>query len=613
MGFEFYLIVNVCLTKANRQKYQLCQFSKFEASKYQTPYLSVPKNQRVKLVNIESQPTPYIPASRYAHTATLIGTKLYFLGGIGASPDGTFTNSSSPRADFFTLDLSASFDTGKDRVPWEDLKKTDASVPEVAWGTAAVGGTNKATIYLFGGSMSGDSPIRLFDTTNWPGDSSHTSNSSNAHKKRELTLNRKKRQIEISGIRPTPTPKLFKKRDDSVSPSLTTVTSPWPYDLTITSYACVYTVDNSPVVPGCGPGNGKPQRIYLLGGYDAQKTVVNEKRQVPDDVNANSYTKTYKVAVTTSTSNTSSKKTPTSMIADYTATYVEKYNSIIYIGGKSETGEFIDMSNIWVYNIDKKTFSIVSASSEGFSVSPRIGHSSVLVQKNCQIIVYGGQDKSNQTAAPDLLILDITNETSFRWQQKTATNSPTSPFRHTATFFDRYMIVAFGRLTTSPDQANEKITLLDVESFSWVTSYTQNSSGSSFTNKGLIIGLLVATGALLFIVVVLFLKYRQRGYIFRKRSSPGEYADAVVKNDKGDSEIPRKEDLDGDGATKTPQQPALLTPILHTSSMFGKIVRTPVISKVVPLDVKVAPNAVLLMPPHAVSSRTLRERSREEE
>ncbi|CAG8478359.1 9084_t:CDS:2 [Ambispora leptoticha] len=631
-----------------------------------------------------TRPPPFIPDSRYAHTATLVGTKLYFLGGI-TSPDGNFTNSSLPQAEFFTLDLSKSFDTTQnEQMPWENL--TNPSVPAIAWGAAAVGGADNATIYLFGGvnpsdnTTAQDSVIYTIDTIASP--------NINAHKKRELRLKRR----EINSTTPTPTStKLFKKRDDANS--LTTVTAPWPYSLTITSYECVYP--NVTPLPPCGPGNGKaivnrsvstsitsitsttnyetttsssssinpsptssnipPKRNHLACAIDNQLRIYyldGIDPQQARSANAPTPTSTSGVASTgfdfdNSVSNDASNGTigkrivsefdlydtrnntwSTGMqkngayfpaMADYTATYVENSNSIIYIGGINATGGFNDMSNILVYGIDKNQFWFVPASSQAVSVpvSSRIGHSSVLVQNN-RIIVYGGLNEQKQPATPELLILDITNQTSFSWRQQATTNPrQASPFQHTATLVNRYMIVAFGRLTTSPDRANDKITLLDVDSFSWVTSYTLNSPGS-FTNQVLIIGLLVATGVLLLIAVGLFLLYRRRGYLFRKGSSwPVVNGDTNVENDgsgdyNGYVDSRREKSDDERARTNASQPPALLTPILHSSSMFGKIARTPVISKIVPLDVKVAPNAVLLAPPQAVSSRLLRERSREE-
>ncbi|CAG8607999.1 7990_t:CDS:2 [Ambispora leptoticha] len=541
-----------------------------------------PLSESSKLIHIKrslsstSQP-PFIPASRYAHTATLVGKKLYFLGGI-TSPDGIFTNSSLPQAEFFSLDLSTTFDTTQnEQMPWENLM--NPSVPAIAWGTAAAGGANNATIYLFGGVGSGDntqdSLVYTFDTT------IVSSNINNTHKKRELTLKRKERRK----ITPTPTSaKLLKKRDNTNS--LTTVNQVWPFSLTMTTYECVFPT-TSPLPP-CGPGNGKPilgtsasapasastansapatgsasitdsvfltsyplptsnshniKRLKLACAVDNQLRIYYLDGILPK----NSTTSSATSGIPNNNNNTASTNdasngfngerivsefdvydtlnnlwsTMTQMngvyvppMADYTATYVETFNSIIYIGGINETGEFNDMSKILVYSIDKNQFWFVPASNQGVSVpvAPRIGHSSVLAPNN-QIIVYGGQTEKNQPATPELLILDVTAQTSFIWLQQAITNPrQASPFRHTATLVDRYMIVAFGRLTTSPDRANDKITLLDVESFSWVTS-NQPDSPHSPVNV-LTLTLLVAGVSLFFIVVGLCLFYKRRGYTF---------------------------------------------------------------------------------------------------
>jgi hypothetical protein len=51
------------------------------------------------------------------HTATLVGTKIYFLGGSTSDGSGDLLN------DFFYLDISKSFDKTEQELPFVDLIK----------------------------------------------------------------------------------------------------------------------------------------------------------------------------------------------------------------------------------------------------------------------------------------------------------------------------------------------------------------------------------------------------------------------------------------------------------------------------------------------------------
>jgi hypothetical protein len=86
----------------------------------------------------------YVPMKRAFHTATLVGDKIYFLGG--------YTNLSNYTNDFFTLDVSKSF-KGSEGYPFEDLSYLSVSVPEHNRATTSVGGRSKDTIFLFDGHM----------------------------------------------------------------------------------------------------------------------------------------------------------------------------------------------------------------------------------------------------------------------------------------------------------------------------------------------------------------------------------------------------------------------------------------------------------------------------
>src|SRR3954452_20636051 len=73
------------------------------------------------IFNINCQ--QYVPTGRYLHTATLVGTKIYFLGGV-ISIEPQFTN------EFFYLDISKSFDKTKGALPFVNLSDKASEIPK---------------------------------------------------------------------------------------------------------------------------------------------------------------------------------------------------------------------------------------------------------------------------------------------------------------------------------------------------------------------------------------------------------------------------------------------------------------------------------------------------
>src|ERR1043165_10147550 len=69
----------------------------------------------------------YVPMGRSMHTATLVGTKIYFFGGaigrINIDKDLKTLN------DFFYLDISRSFDKTKEALPFVDLTDKASEIP----------------------------------------------------------------------------------------------------------------------------------------------------------------------------------------------------------------------------------------------------------------------------------------------------------------------------------------------------------------------------------------------------------------------------------------------------------------------------------------------------
>jgi N-acetylneuraminic acid mutarotase len=96
------------------------------------------------IVNINCQ--QYVPKERSLHTATLVGTKIYFLGG-AENPESTkFLN------DFFYLDVSKSFDKEK-ALPFIDLTNKASEIPPHYGAATTVFGALKDSIFFFGGDI----------------------------------------------------------------------------------------------------------------------------------------------------------------------------------------------------------------------------------------------------------------------------------------------------------------------------------------------------------------------------------------------------------------------------------------------------------------------------
>ncbi|RIA87923.1 hypothetical protein C1645_827084 [Glomus cerebriforme] len=86
---------------------------------------------------------------RSLHTATLIGTKIFFLGGAL----GSINRVLQPSNDFFYLDISKSFDKTNGNLPFIDLNYKALEIPPHYGSAATAFGTPKDSIFLFGGDM----------------------------------------------------------------------------------------------------------------------------------------------------------------------------------------------------------------------------------------------------------------------------------------------------------------------------------------------------------------------------------------------------------------------------------------------------------------------------
>src|SRR5581483_554128 len=110
----------------------------------------------------------YVPIGRCFHTATLIGTKIYFLGG-ATSINSVILQTTNYTNDFFYLDISNSFNK-TNALPFVNLTNTSSEIPPHFAAATSVFGEPRDSIFFFGGDMGmyNDYPSKLtisFNTT----------------------------------------------------------------------------------------------------------------------------------------------------------------------------------------------------------------------------------------------------------------------------------------------------------------------------------------------------------------------------------------------------------------------------------------------------------------
>ncbi|CAG8699718.1 4164_t:CDS:2 [Funneliformis caledonium] len=94
------------------------------------------------LIEVNSQTNPFIPIQRYGHTATIIDSKIYFLGG----RDVVDTDRSG--REFFYFEVSGPFNT--QNILWHDLTNIN-TVPAHLSAASVKGGINNKNLFLYGG------------------------------------------------------------------------------------------------------------------------------------------------------------------------------------------------------------------------------------------------------------------------------------------------------------------------------------------------------------------------------------------------------------------------------------------------------------------------------
>ncbi|CAG8823986.1 26377_t:CDS:2, partial [Gigaspora margarita] len=153
--------------------------------------------------------------------------------------------------------------------------------------------------------------------------------------------------------------------------------------------------------------------------------------------------------------------------------------------------------------------------------------------QNGTIIIFGGQSSTNYIQAPpDLVMLD-TNVYPMKWRalNVSSTNAPPSLTCHSATLFDNFMIIAFGKITVASGgsgKLNSQIYVFDILNNEWVTSTNRTSNSTNLNNKStniisnsqipVVIILFIVIGLIIFFTIVGALIYRKyRNYIMEEK------------------------------------------------------------------------------------------------
>ncbi|KAF0539797.1 galactose oxidase [Gigaspora margarita] len=160
---------------------------------------------------------------------------------------------------------------------------------------------------------------------------------------------------------------------------------------------------------------------------------------------------------------------------------------IIYIGGVTQSnsgdnGTRLLMTEIYVFDTIQLTWSLKTANSpNSVNIDPRVGHTAVLAPDNHTIVIFGGmQDGFAQiTAYPVFILLDVKSEP-FQYLAPTPSGSAPPPLAfHTATLYQKYMIVAFGNITNDFGPSNNTsayVYLMDLSNYTWVTQFGELTS-----------------------------------------------------------------------------------------------------------------------------------------
>ncbi|CAG8599619.1 1277_t:CDS:2, partial [Acaulospora morrowiae] len=161
----------------------------------------------------------------------------------------------------------------------------------------------------------------------------------------------------------------------------------------------------------------------------------------------------------------------------HTATLL-KNGIIVILGGVENQNETkpIDMNLIYLYDTNTNTWSSKQAS--GSLVESRSGHSAVLTGDD-KIIIYGGWKSWRENYTTPTPLLSILDTSTYTWSIPSITGDSPPLAYHAAHLYNNCMILAFGNITNfngPPNDTTNKVYILDITSFTWVSQYPVNNT-----------------------------------------------------------------------------------------------------------------------------------------
>ncbi|KAG9285304.1 hypothetical protein G9A89_001438 [Geosiphon pyriformis] len=426
-----------------------------------------------------------LPAKRrYGHTAVLVNQKIYFLGGIDSTSDHIFD-------DFFSLDLSKRFNTNSNSFELIHNKK---SIPKVARASAFV--VHDTKILVCGG-IEKVSDIKTNGTE---------------------TI-RASRSIYSIDLKSTDS---WTKKGFNSELEFATRNKTFPF--TIDQSGKIYAFISSRVI------NDSSYTYYQNLNETNLNLIENSSISILNNKTSRFVNESAVYVFDTVTNSWSMRQPKVKGNSEtplpgyeFTATFLDD-GRIVYIGGKSNNGNYADMSKIWTYDTKKDEW-------------------------NINIIIYGGFSDLSITGANALAILDTRN---WIWKIPKNDNQNSIPFSHSAIFYRDYMIVAFGyvplgnNITTGKPIEKNYLSILDTSnnSFNWLTAYiprdkltpgtsskTENNSipdhlnidaSTSKSSIGKIVGLLIGLSVFIFGGLLFWFCWRRikKNDIRRQRNTP---------------------------------------------------------------------------------------------
>ncbi|CAG8535214.1 3098_t:CDS:2 [Scutellospora calospora] len=386
----------------------------------------------------------FVPEARYAHSVTLVDNKLYFFGG-QVSEINQGQELFHLYDELFYLDVSKTFNI--EFPSWKGLTASKRVPVRSSWTTSSVGVgimSDRSTIYLIGGLM------YITDQNAIVTDIVYAFDTKSQQWKLPVT----------NGTRPN------RRRE----------------------------------VQAVSDNTGK---IHYFGGRSDYTTTGSPTENVIR----------YNILNILDTSQLSwsigSMVNAPSPREGYSATLF--INLIIFIGGKENSYEgqpfrLVNISQIPMYDTQSSTWYLMIAG--GANVGNRYFHSAILAQ-NDFIIVYGGTSESDLPASQQLIALNTTSSP-YQWiAPKTSCISlyaiPPPLSLHSATFIEKYMIIAFGNITNARNNTNPNIYLLDTTNWTWVTTFNPSNPFSPALKIGIISAVIGVTVFILIIVALIII------------------------------------------------------------------------------------------------------------